>query len=150
MHNRKYFKMCARLLICTIMLIAANQANAVMTMEQIEKAALSMRNTCTSKSHADAGAVAGIQKGEFPDDNQPLKCYTLCIMKTMRTFKNGRIDDGMMIKQMDLMMPPDMAGPLKVSLTKCAAEPPAGDDCETTYQFVKCSYQTDPNHFFFP
>ncbi|KYN20312.1 hypothetical protein ALC57_07216, partial [Trachymyrmex cornetzi] len=113
----------------------------VMTMEQIEKAALSMRNTCTSKSHADAGAVAGIQKGEFPDDNQPLKCYTLCIMKTMRTFKNGRIDDGMMIKQMDLMMPPDMAGPLKVSLTKCAAEPPAGDDCETTYQFKKMSIE---------
>ncbi|XP_018310680.1 odorant binding protein 5 isoform X2 [Mycetomoellerius zeteki] len=152
MHNRKYFKMCAHLLICTIivMLIAVNQANAVMTMEQIGKAALSVRNTCTSKSHADSGAVAAIQKGEFPDDNQPLKCYTLCIMKTMRTFKNGRIDEGMMIKQMDLMMPPDMAGPLKVSLIKCAAEPPTGDDCETTYQFVKCSYQTDSDHFFFP
>ncbi|XP_018406938.1 PREDICTED: general odorant-binding protein 19a-like [Cyphomyrmex costatus] len=144
--------MCARLLICTItiMVIAVDRANAVMTMEQIEKAAATMRNSCTTKSHADAGAVAAIQKGEFPDDNQPLKCYTLCVMKTMRTFKNGRVDDVMMIKQMDLMMPPDMAAPLKVSLTKCAAEPPAGDDCETTYQFVKCSYQTDPNHFFFP
>jgi hypothetical protein len=28
--------------------------------------------------------VAGIQKGEFPD-NESLKCYTLCIMKAMRT-----------------------------------------------------------------
>ncbi|KYQ50417.1 Photoreceptor-specific nuclear receptor [Trachymyrmex zeteki] len=114
----------------------------VMTMEQIGKAALSVRNTCTSKSHADSGAVAAIQKGEFPDDNQPLKCYTLCIMKTMRTFKNGRIDEGMMIKQMDLMMPPDMAGPLKVSLIKCAAEQtPTGDDCETTYQFKRMSLE---------
>jgi len=31
--------------------------------------------------------VTGIQKGEFPDDNQSLKCYTLCIMKTMRTVR---------------------------------------------------------------
>jgi len=36
------------------------------------------------------GAVAGIQKGEFPDDNQPLKCYTLCIMKTMRTVRTKK------------------------------------------------------------
>jgi len=144
--------MCARLLICTIIVVfaAVNQADAAMTMEQIEKTAKTVRNTCTSKVHADPGAVAGIQKGEFPDDNQPLKCYTLCIMKTMRTFKNGRIDDGMMIKQLDLMMPADMAGPLKTSAIKCGAEPPAGDDCETTYQFVKCSYQLDSDHFFFP
>jgi len=144
--------MCTRLLICTIIvaLVAVNQAKAGMTMEQIEKTAQTIRNTCTSKSHADPGAVAAIQKGEFPDDNQPLKCYTLCIMKTMRTFKNGRIDDGMMIKQLDLMMPPEMAGPLKASTAKCAGEPPTGDDCETTYRFVKCSYQTDPDHFFFP
>jgi len=31
-----------------------------------------------------AEIVAGIQKGEFPDD-QLLKCYALCIMKAMRT-----------------------------------------------------------------
>ncbi|XP_077255636.1 odorant binding protein 5 [Temnothorax americanus] len=141
-----------RLLICTIIVVLAaiNQANAVMTMEQIQKTAMTMRNTCVTKSHADAEAVAEIQKGVFPDDNQTLKCYTLCIMKTMRTFKNGRIDDGMMIKQLDLMMPADMAGPLKATATKCAGEPPAGNDCETTYKFVKCSYQTDPDHFFFP
>lgn len=35
-----------------------------------------------------AGAVEGIQTGQFPDDNQPLKCYTLCIMKSMRTVRN--------------------------------------------------------------
>ncbi|XP_039310530.1 general odorant-binding protein 72 [Solenopsis invicta] len=144
--------MCARLLICmiTIALFAVHQTNAAMTMEQIEKTALNVRNTCTSKSHADPGAVAGIQNGVFPDDNKPLKCYTLCVMKTMRTFKNGRIDDGMMIKQVDLMLPAEMAGPLKAVATKCAAEPPTGDDCSTTYQFVKCSYSTDPDHFFFP
>ncbi|XP_011875633.1 PREDICTED: general odorant-binding protein 19a [Vollenhovia emeryi] len=141
----------ARLQICAIIIIlgAVNQANAVMTMEQIHKTAQTMRNTCTTKSHADAGAVAGIQKGEFPED-QTLKCYTLCIMKTMRTFKNGRIDDGMMIKQMDLMMPPEMATPLKITTAKCVAEPPGADDCDTTFRFVKCSYQTDPDHFFFP
>lgn len=37
-------------------------------------------------------------------------------------FKNGRIDDGMMIKQLDLMMPVEMAGPLKATATKCAGE----------------------------
>ncbi|KAL0108298.1 hypothetical protein PUN28_015087 [Cardiocondyla obscurior] len=145
--------MCARLVIYTIIvvLVAVNQADAVMTMEQIRKTAMTMRNSCITKSHADAGVVAAIQNGEFPDDNQSLKCYTLCVMKAMRTFKNGRIDDGMMIKQMDLMMPPEMAVPLKASTTKCVGESaPAGDDCETTYQFVKCCYRTDPSNFFFP
>lgn len=36
------------------------------------------------------GVVAEIQKGVFPDDNQPLKCYTLCIMKTMRTVRKRK------------------------------------------------------------
>jgi len=120
-----------------------------MTMEQIEKTAATVRNTCTTKTHADPGAVAGIQKGEFPED-QTLKCYTLCIMKTMRTFKNGRVDENMMIKQMDLMMPPEMAGPLKAAAAKCSGLPSTGDDCDTTFQFVKCNYQADPDHFFFP
>ncbi|XP_020284498.1 general odorant-binding protein 19a-like [Pseudomyrmex gracilis] len=143
--------MYVRLLICAVVLtLAVNQVIAAMTMEQIQKTAQTMRNTCTTKTHADPGAVAGIQNGAFPDDDQTLKCYTLCIMKTMRTFKNGRIDSGMMIKQMDLMMPAEMAEPLKVTASTCAAQPAAGDDCETTYQFVKCSYQTDPAHFFFP
>ncbi|XP_012215202.1 general odorant-binding protein 72 [Linepithema humile] len=148
----KYCKMCTGLLICVIMVafVAVNQADAAMTMEQIQKTAMTMRNTCTTKSHADAGAVAAIQNGEFPDDNQLLKCYTLCVMKTMRTFKNGRVDDGMLTKQVDLMLPPDLSVPMKATAIKCAAEPPAGDDCATAYQFVKCSYQTDPNHFFFP
>ncbi|CAL1674310.1 unnamed protein product [Lasius platythorax] len=144
--------MCARLLICIIMIafFAINQTDAALTMEQIHKTAMTMRNTCTTKSHADPDAVAGMQTGQFPDDNQPLKCYTLCIMKAMRTWKSGRIDDGMMLKQMDLMMPVEMATPLKAVTTTCAAQPPAGDDCETTYQFVKCCYRTDKEHFFFP
>lgn len=39
------------------------------------------------------GAVAAIQKGEFPDDNQLLKCYTLCVMKAMRTVRKNRYND---------------------------------------------------------
>ncbi|GAB1869253.1 General odorant-binding protein 72-like [Camponotus japonicus] len=133
-----------------IAFFAINQSDAVLTMEQIHKTAMTMRNSCVSKSHADAGAVEGLQTGQFPDDNQSLKCYTLCVMKAMRTFKSGRIDVGMMLKQMDLMMPVEMATPLKAVTTECAGHPPAGDDCETTYQFVKCCYQTDKDHFFFP
>ncbi|EZA61249.1 hypothetical protein X777_08461 [Ooceraea biroi] len=142
--------MCVRL-ICTIMvvLVAVHQATAKASMDQIEKTAQTLRNTCTTKSNVDPGLVAGIQKGEFPDD-RTLKCYSHCVMKSMRTFKNGRIDVDMMIKQMDMLMPPDMAAPLKESSVACGSAPPAGDDCETCYQFVKCSYEKDPNHFFFP
>lgn len=34
------------------------------------------------------GVVAGIQKGVFPED-QVLKCYTLCVMKAMRTVRKN-------------------------------------------------------------
>ncbi|XP_032687759.1 general odorant-binding protein 72 [Odontomachus brunneus] len=142
---------CARALLCALViaLVVVNQANAAMTMEQIEKTMATMRNNCASKVNADIDIVLGIQKGEFPDD-RPLKCYTHCIMKMMRTFKNGRIDDVMMIKQLDMMIPPDLAVFLKQSTTACAAEPPTGDDCETCFNFVKCSYNKDSEHFFFP
>ncbi|XP_029155021.1 general odorant-binding protein 19a-like [Nylanderia fulva] len=144
--------MCARLLICIVMiaLCAINQSDAVLTMEQIQKTAMTLRNTCISKSHADAEAVEGMQTGQFPEGNQPLKCYTLCVMKAMRTWKGGRIDDGMMIKQLDLMMPADLAGPIKASATACANVSPGSDDCDTTYKFVECCYKNDKDHFFFP
>ncbi|KAH0950392.1 Obp5 [Eciton burchellii] len=142
---------CARLIciIVIVFVVAVNQAKAALSMEQIQKTAQTLRNTCINKINADPEIVAGIQKGEFPD-NESLKCYTLCIMKAMRTFKNGRIDITMMIKQLDLLMPPDMATPLKETSITCGNEPPASDDCETALQFVKCSYQTDAEHFFFP
>lgn len=138
-------------LICTIVivLVAVNQARAALTMEQIQKTAQTLRNSCTTKARVDAGFVAGIQQGEFPEE-QTLKCYALCIMKSMRTFKNGRIDISAMTKQLDLLLPPDMAGPLKDVLNVCGNQPSAGEDCETAFQFMKCSYQTDPAHFFFP
>ncbi|EFN77138.1 Pheromone-binding protein-related protein 3 [Harpegnathos saltator] len=120
-----------------------------MTMEQIEKTAATLRNTCVSKVNANMDTVLAIQKGEFPDDRS-LKCYTHCIMKTIRTYKNGRVDEGMMLKQLDLMMPADIAVLMKETTKICAAEPPTGDDCETTFNFVKCSYNNDPDHFFFP
>ncbi|XP_014482185.1 PREDICTED: general odorant-binding protein 72 [Dinoponera quadriceps] len=142
---------CGRALICALViaLVAVDQANAVMSMEQIQKTAATIRNTCAGKVSADIDVVLGIQKGEYPDDPK-LKCYTLCVMKTMRSFKNGRVDDGMMTKQVDMMMPADLAGFLKESIGVCASEPPTGDDCETTFNFVKCMYRTDSEHFFFP
>ncbi|XP_076748556.1 odorant binding protein 5 [Xylocopa sonorina] len=108
-----------------------------------------MRKTCLQKIDTTEELVEGIQRGEFPDDYN-LMCYTNCIMKTLRTFKNGAIDFNMLVKQVDSMMPPDMAARVKDTIQGCRKLEFTGDPCEISYKYVKCYYESDPEAFLFP
>ncbi|KAF3422914.1 hypothetical protein E2986_00579 [Frieseomelitta varia] len=136
-----------------------------MTQEQIEKMAKSLRKSCLQKIDVSEDKVNGMSKGQFPSDDENLKCYTTCIMKALRTFKNGEIDFGMVIKQLDITMPPESASLVKEVVNSCqkleAGEflfklslslyaEYTGDDCNKTYELIKCYYFTNPEIFFFP
>ncbi|KZC13557.1 General odorant-binding protein 19a, partial [Dufourea novaeangliae] len=117
--------------------------------EQMEKIAKSMRNACLQKIDTTEELVAGIKRGEFPDDPN-LECYTHCIMKTMRSFKNNEIDFKMVMKQIDASMPPDMAPRVKAAVRLCKNREYDTEPCKMTYQYTKCVYEADPEVFFFP
>ena len=119
------------------------------SLDQLEKLAKSVRNSCLQKIDTTEERVFGLRRGEFPDDYN-LACYTNCIMKALRTYKNDAIDFKMLLKQVDSFMPAEVAPRLKAGIRKCAQEEYASDGCEMCYQYVQCCYHSDPEIFFFP
>ncbi|XP_076477776.1 odorant binding protein 5 isoform X2 [Bombus vancouverensis nearcticus] len=115
----------------------------------MDKMARSLRRSCLQKIDISEDKVEGMRRGEFPEDPN-LKCYTNCIMKLIRTFKNGNIDFAMVIKQVELSMAPEEAAVMKEAILKCSHMEYTGDECQKSYTFVKCTYDTNPEKFFFP
>ncbi|XP_076395900.1 odorant binding protein 6 [Megachile rotundata] len=121
------------LLVAMLVSVAFNPVNGI-TQEQMEKMAKGMRTTCLQKIDTTEELVAGIRRGEFPDD-QNLKCYTHCIMKIMRSFKNGGIDFAMIKKQIDMSMPEDLAVRMKDGVNACSKNEYTGDQCDIAYKY---------------
>ncbi|XP_043251531.1 general odorant-binding protein 83a-like [Colletes gigas] len=129
--------------------LAFKPVKSAVSQDQLEKMAKALRNSCLQKIDTTEELVAGIRRGEFPDDDN-LACYTNCIMKAMRSFKNGNIDFNMITKQLDAMMTPEAATRIKEAIIKCKSEEYDTDPCKMTYGYVKCTYAADPEVFFFP
>ncbi|XP_014604972.1 PREDICTED: general odorant-binding protein 72-like isoform X1 [Polistes canadensis] len=123
--------------------------DGAMTLEQMQKTAIGIRNSCITKTGVKTELVDGLKTGQFPEDHD-LQCYTQCVMKTIRTFKNQKVDVDMVIKQVEMMMPVDMQDAMKASAKKCGALEPADDICVTAFNYVKCNYNENPDIFFFP
>ncbi|XP_043504616.1 general odorant-binding protein 72-like [Polistes fuscatus] len=115
-----------------------------MTLEQMQKTAVGIRNSCITKTGVKTELVDGLKTGQFPEDHE-LQCYTQCVMKTIRTFKNQKVDVDMVIKQVEMMMPVDMQDAMKASAKKCGALEPADDICVTAFNYVKCNYNENPD-----
>ncbi|KAK9309089.1 hypothetical protein QLX08_001065 [Tetragonisca angustula] len=131
-------------------LVAWEPAESSMTQEQMDKMAKGLRKSCLQKIDISEDKINGMSKGQFPSDDENLKCYTTCIMKALRTFKNGEIDFGMVMKQLDITMPPEKASVVKEVVSACQKLEFTGDDCNKTYELIKCYYFTNPEIFFFP
>ncbi|XP_017882661.1 general odorant-binding protein 72-like [Ceratina calcarata] len=141
--------MLLKLLICVTFMFVVLKPAVSVSNEQLEKMVKSMRKTCMQKVGVSEDLVNGVSKGEFPDDEN-LKCYSYCILKAMRGYKNGGIDFAMITKQIDAMLPPDRGALIKVAINSCRSLDFDGDPCEATYKYLKCYYEADPVTFFFP
>ncbi|XP_006616939.1 general odorant-binding protein 99b-like [Apis dorsata] len=136
-------------LLITIMTFVALKPVKSMSADQVEKIAKNMRKSCLQKITTTEELIDGMRRGEFPDDHD-LQCYTTCIMKLLRTFKNGNIDFDMIVKQLEITMPPEEVVIGKEIVAVCRNEEYTGDDCQKTYQYVQCHYKQNPEKFFFP
>ncbi|OXU24049.1 hypothetical protein TSAR_007536 [Trichomalopsis sarcophagae] len=138
------------LTLCLVSCLLIDGARAGVSREQMEKMANGFRNTCVGKTGADMSLVEGIRVGNFVEDPTSM-CYTKCIMGLMKTFtKQGSIDVEMLVKQINVMASPDIAGSMVTNARKCHAETSASDPCELAWLFTKCIYAADPAVYFFP
>ncbi|XP_047361835.1 uncharacterized protein LOC124953878 [Vespa velutina] len=116
--------------------------DGAMTIEQMQKTATGIRNTCITKTGVKAELVDGMKTGQYPEDHD-LQCYTQCVMKTIRTFKNQKVDVDMVIKQVEMMMPIEWQDQMKAAARKCGALEPSDDICVTAFNYVKTSYSLE-------
>ncbi|KAF7387767.1 hypothetical protein HZH66_010534 [Vespula vulgaris] len=123
--------------------------DGAMTIEQMRKTATGIRNTCITKTGVKAELVEGMKTGQYPEDHD-LQCYAQCVMKTIRTFKNQKVDVDMVTKQIEMMMPIEWQEDMKAAARKCGALEPSDDICVTAFNYVKCNYHENPDNFFFP
>ncbi|KAL2745765.1 odorant binding protein 1 [Vespula maculifrons] len=123
--------------------------STAMTIEQMRKTATGIRNTCITKTGVKAELVEGMKTGQYPEDHD-LQCYAQCVMKTIRTFKNQKVDVDMVTKQIEMMMPIEWQEDMKAAARKCGALEPSDDICVTAFNYVKCNYHENPDNFFFP
>ncbi|XP_035740320.1 uncharacterized protein LOC118449626 [Vespa mandarinia] len=115
--------------------------DGAMTIEQMQKTATGIRNTCITKTGVKAELVDGMKTGQYPEDHD-LQCYTQCVMKTIRTFKNQKVDVDMVIKQVEMMMPIEWQDQMKAAARKCGALEPSDDICVTAFNYVKCYHKS--------
>lgn len=50
-----------------------------MTLKQIEQSVATFRKSCIEQTGVDPILIDGVRKGEFPENDKKLKCFTLCI-----------------------------------------------------------------------
>ncbi|KAL2719253.1 general odorant-binding protein 72-like [Vespula squamosa] len=107
-----------------------SKSHVAMTIEQMQKTATGIRNTCITKTGVNAAVddsyllnvelVNGMKTGQYPEDHN-LQCYAQCVMKTIRTFKNQKVDVDMVTKQIEMMMPMEWQEGMKAAARKCGA-----------------------------
>ncbi|XP_058463907.1 general odorant-binding protein 72-like [Malaya genurostris] len=114
------------------------------TMEQMLKTGEMMRNVCLGKTKANEDQVNGLRESKFPDVKE-LKCYVNCIMEMMQTIRKGKLNYDATIKQIETIMPDELAEPMRVALDICRD---SGDGiknhCDASYSIMQCISKNNP------
>ncbi|XP_052890107.1 general odorant-binding protein 72-like [Anopheles moucheti] len=134
------------LLLISIMLINCSSSKG--TMDQMAKTSAMMRSVCIGKHKAEEGLVDGLGRGEFVDTKE-LKCYANCVLEMMQAMKKGKIHADSAIKQIDLLIPSEIAEPTIRAFDGCRDSANGiKNSCEAAYALLKCLHAKNPKYFF--
>lgn len=120
-----------------------------MELNDIRQTMLSLRKVCVPKSGVALGVVEAASKGNFAQDKQ-LMCYYKCVLNMIKAMKEDTLRVNVMLNQAELMLIGDMIDRVKNAVGTCGEKVTATDGCEKAWQFVKCSYEQDPEAYFLP
>uniref|UniRef100_A0A182SD77 Uncharacterized protein n=1 Tax=Anopheles maculatus TaxID=74869 RepID=A0A182SD77_9DIPT len=88
------------------------------TLDQMAKTSAMMRTVCMGKHKANEDLIDGLGRGDFVDMKE-LKCYANCVLEMMQAMKKGKIAADSAIKQIDLLIPAEIAGPTMKAFDGC-------------------------------
>ncbi|CAD0197740.1 unnamed protein product [Chrysodeixis includens] len=74
----------------------------------------------------DIKQVGRIEQGVFIE-NHNVMCYISCVYKNFQVMKNDRLDLNSIMKQVDILYPPDMREPVKKAVVACKDIQQVGD-----------------------
>ncbi|CAH2041492.1 unnamed protein product, partial [Iphiclides podalirius] len=121
-----------------------------MTRQQMKNSGKLIKKTCMPKNGVTEDQVGEIEQGKFIEDKNVM-CYIACVYSTGQVVKNNKMNLDAMIKQVDMMFPPEMKEPEKAAIEKCKGVAKNYKDiCEASYWTAKCIYEADPANFLFP
>nr|QDJ95952.1 odorant-binding protein 9 [Encarsia formosa] len=138
-----------QIFIAISLIVIFKNVDAKMTIEEIKKFLVPMKNSCMKKFTIDEALVDGTTNGEFPEDEN-LMCFMKCMLTMMKMIKNGEILLTAIFTQVDLMIPDELTDKLKEVLTQCHGQvEPIEQQCEKAFEFAKCLYMADSELYFF-
>ncbi|XP_065094744.1 general odorant-binding protein 72-like [Ochlerotatus camptorhynchus] len=119
------------------------------TVEQMMKTGEMIRNVCVGKMKISEDLVNVLREPSFPD-NKELKCYVNCVMEMMQVMKKGKLNYEASLKQIDLIIPDELAAPLRNALDICRTVADGiKNNCESAYAVAQCLSKNNPK-FIFP
>ncbi|KAF7993391.1 hypothetical protein HCN44_007894 [Aphidius gifuensis] len=137
----------------TIFLVVSidiNNVEAKMTLAQVRNSLKPFHKACLPKSGVSPDVWEATHNGEFPPD-PALQCHFACLFTKLKILtKDGKLSMESMAKQMDIMLPEDLVGPIKSITDKCAVDATSSEVCEMSWQFAKCYYEADADMYFLP
>ncbi|XP_026730664.1 uncharacterized protein LOC113495867 [Trichoplusia ni] len=118
-----------------------------MTRQQLKKTMGVVKNQCMPKHSVTEEQVGRIEQGVFVE-NHNVMCYISCVYKNFQVMKNDRLDLNSILKQIDILYPPDIREPVKKAVFACKdIQEKYEDKCEGVFYAVKCLYEKDPPNF---
>nr|BAV56798.1 odorant binding protein 11 [Ostrinia furnacalis] len=120
-----------------------------MTKQQLKNSGKILKKTCMPKCAVTEEEVGDIDKGKFIEENNVM-CYIACVYTMGQAVKNNKIMHDAMLKQVDMLFPPEMKEPVKAAIEQCRPVAKKYKDiCEASYWTAKCIYEADPDNFVF-
>uniref|UniRef100_A0A8W7PPC8 Odorant-binding protein 8 n=1 Tax=Anopheles coluzzii TaxID=1518534 RepID=A0A8W7PPC8_ANOCL len=119
------------------------------TVEQMMKSGEMIRSVCLGKTKVAEELVNGLRESKFADVKE-LKCYVNCVMEMMQTMKKGKLNYDASVKQIDTIMPDELAGPMRAALDICRTVADGiKNNCDAAYALLQCLSKNNPK-FIFP
>ncbi|XP_049547673.1 general odorant-binding protein 72-like [Anopheles darlingi] len=117
-------------------------------MEQMAKTSAMMRSVCIGKYKASVDLVDGLSNGQFVDVKE-LKCYANCVLEMMQAMKKGKVNADSAIKQIELLMPTEIADPTIMAFDLCRDSANGiKNHCDAAYVLLQCLHKNNPKYFF--
>nr|APG32534.1 odorant binding preotein [Conogethes punctiferalis] len=121
-----------------------------MTRQQLKNSGKLMKKSCMPKNDVTEEQIGDISSGKFIEERNVM-CYIACVYTMTQVVKNNKISYDAVIKQVDMMFPPEIKDNVKAAAAHCKdVSKKYKDLCEASYWTAKCMYDFDSESFIFP